>query len=414
LNQIDEEVAKNQAAATKSTTTAAKPAATGTGTKASATKSTTTASKGWTGPSYPKPVSPTLIFSWYAWLKLKFMCYAGSSEVAGYGISRGTDRDDVLYLIDFMTIPQEADGASWEFEQDDIYDFIAHQFDEYGREPCEVSRIQIHTHPGSSASPSGVDEANFVEYFGGMSWGVMMILARGGETYARLRHGDGPDIHTRLDVRIDWDDFPNDSAALNMDYGVHTSDMAELTNAMQTWEDEYKKNVTVRSYGYGAIGFSSSYSGNGSSYSANNVASSTPGSGMHNPYCGVYLPGDQEYDEYFGGEDLGAEFERGTGRHYKKRGKLYVPATDEDTEADDGLDENGKLPMTFEQVKESAAVENMDIEEFLTTYPCVYVTDAAVVTGMVDDIDEIAPKDLEAMTGEANELIVELAKGGKV
>lgn len=66
------------------------------------------------------------------------------------------------------------------------------------------ARIWIHTHPADSASPSRTDEATFDRVFGHCHWAVMMILARGGDRYARLRFGVGPGGSLRIPVRIDW------------------------------------------------------------------------------------------------------------------------------------------------------------------------------------------------------------------
>jgi hypothetical protein len=73
-----------------------------------------------------------------------------------------------------------------------------------GLKPEQFGRIWIHTHPGLSASPSGVDETTIKNVFGRCDWSIMYILAKGGASYARLQFRAGPGGALRLPVRIDW------------------------------------------------------------------------------------------------------------------------------------------------------------------------------------------------------------------
>ena len=50
-----------------------------------------------------------LIFSPRAWLKLQFLCHAGPTEVAGFGLS---DPDDPLYLDDVLLVRQRCTFAT--------------------------------------------------------------------------------------------------------------------------------------------------------------------------------------------------------------------------------------------------------------------------------------------------------------
>src|SRR5690606_33202362 len=68
----------------------------------------------------------------------------------------------------------------------------------------QFGRLWAHTHPGNSASPSGTDEDTFERVFGGCDWAVMFILARGGETYARLRIGQGLNVDVPLTVVVEY------------------------------------------------------------------------------------------------------------------------------------------------------------------------------------------------------------------
>lgn len=165
-------------------------------------------------------IVPTLRFSPYAWSKLLFLRDLGDTEVGGFGIS---SENDLFLVEDFRLIKQRSTFASVKFEDEAVADFFDEQVD-LGRQPERCGRLWVHTHPGESAEPSSVDEDTFERAFGNSSWAVMAILARGGETYARLRFGCGPGAELRVPVEIAWNvPFPG------ADY--------------EAWEDEYDRCV---------------------------------------------------------------------------------------------------------------------------------------------------------------------------
>lgn len=110
-----------------------------------------------------------------------------------------------------------------EFDDAAVADFFDDQVD-LGRQPAEFGRLWIHTHPGNSAQPSGTDEETFARVFGGTDWAVMFNLARGGQTYARLRYHVGPGADVELPVEIDYSQpfFGSDE---------------------DRWQDEYDRSV---------------------------------------------------------------------------------------------------------------------------------------------------------------------------
>jgi hypothetical protein len=138
-------------------------------------------------------------FSPVAWAKLLFLRDRGPTEVGGFGI---TPADDLLYVEDVRLVRQNCTAASVAFDDTAVAEFFEEQVD-LVRRPEQFARIWIHTHPGESAQPSQVDEETFDRVFGACDWAVMFVLARGGETYARLRFRAGPggdfDISTELD-----------------------------------------------------------------------------------------------------------------------------------------------------------------------------------------------------------------------
>ncbi len=89
------------------------------------------------------------------------------------------------------------------FDDESVADYFDRQVD-LGLAPERFARIWIHTHPGNNPSPSGTDEETFQRCFGSSDWAVMFILARGGQTYARLRFSVGPGGAVILPVEIDF------------------------------------------------------------------------------------------------------------------------------------------------------------------------------------------------------------------
>ena len=133
------------------------------------------------------PQPPCLRFNPTAWAKLLFMRDAGETEVGGFGISAA---DDLLLIEDFQLVRQVCDVASVSFDDASVADFFDRQVDA-GLKPCQVGRIWVHSHPGSCPQPSVTDEETFARVFGRADWAVMFILARGGQTFARLQFNVG-------------------------------------------------------------------------------------------------------------------------------------------------------------------------------------------------------------------------------
>ena len=146
------------------------------------------------------PNPSVLRFTPYAWAKLLFLRDLGGSEVGGFGISAP---DQLLLIEDIRLVKQQCTVVSVKFDDASVADLFDEQVDQ-GRRPEEFSRIWIHTHPGSSAEPSHVDEATFDQSFGVSDWALMFILSKSGTTYARLRFHVGPGGESELPVEIDY------------------------------------------------------------------------------------------------------------------------------------------------------------------------------------------------------------------
>jgi len=169
------------------------------------------------------PEDAVLRFTPYAWAKLLYMRDTGDTEVGGFGIAGS---NDLLLIEDFITIKQIATSASIKFDDESVADFFDQQVDE-GHRPEQFARCWVHTHPGNCPNPSCVDEATFARVFGGSDFAIMLILARGGKAYARLRFNVGPGGDVLIPVEIDYD-------------------CSFAASDHDAWELEYRTNIEVR------------------------------------------------------------------------------------------------------------------------------------------------------------------------
>ena len=179
---------------------------------------------------YKKPRQPTLRFSPSAWAKLMFFRDYGETEICGFGIS---DPDDLLCIVDFQTIKQEATIASIALDDQAIADFFDAHVDA-GRQPEQFFRLWLHTHPGSSPTPSSIDEETFARVFGRSDWAVMCIVAQDGKTYTRLRFNIGPGGEVVIPVRVDY----------SVPFG---------TSEQEAWAAEYKANIKAAALSHGLV-----------------------------------------------------------------------------------------------------------------------------------------------------------------
>jgi len=109
----------------------------------------------------------------------------------------------LLLIQDVSLVRQRCTQVTVAFDDQAVADFFDDQVDQ-GKSPSEFARIWVHTHPGSSPEPSSTDEATFQRCFGNADWALMLILAQGGKTYARLRVGQEPCVSIRLPVELDF------------------------------------------------------------------------------------------------------------------------------------------------------------------------------------------------------------------
>lgn len=142
----------------------------------------------------------TLMFTPYAWGKLLWMRDYGNTEVAGYCI---TGTDDPLFVTDFQLIKQKCTSATFDIDPEDGVDFVERMMD-INLMPWQCQRILAHTHPGNSPIPSQVDEENFQKAFSAPDWAIMLIIAKEGEIYCRIKFNVGPGGTQQLKVAVDF------------------------------------------------------------------------------------------------------------------------------------------------------------------------------------------------------------------
>jgi len=135
-----------------------------------------------------------------AWLKWQYLCHAGATEVGGFGLSA---HNHPLYLEDVLLVGQQATVATVSFEDASVADLFDRMTDQL-ISPQRFSRIWLHTHPGSSATPSLVDEATFQRVFSRCDWSIMAIMSRTSATYARIQFSAGPGGSYEIPIVVDW------------------------------------------------------------------------------------------------------------------------------------------------------------------------------------------------------------------
>jgi proteasome lid subunit RPN8/RPN11 len=140
----------------------------------------------------------------------------GDTEVGGFGISAA---GDLLAVEDVQLVKQSCTSVSVAFQDESVADFFDAQVDR-GLKPEQFARIWVHTHPGDNPQPSMTDEDTFERVFGRSDWALMFILARGGQTYARLRFNIGPGGELKIPVDVDFRQPFNgsDDAAWEQEY----------------------------------------------------------------------------------------------------------------------------------------------------------------------------------------------------
>ena len=153
---------------------------------------------------------PRLMWSPLAWLKINRLMRQNNTEVGALAV---TQRNNPLYILDLLIPTQQVSGARVEFDDDSIGD-INLQMAQRGYTVEQYMRIWIHTHPGTSTTPSSVDEDTFRNRWAQMPYAMMVIVGYRGTCYCRLSVRAPFPYVRELPSEIDWDakgyDIPED------------------------------------------------------------------------------------------------------------------------------------------------------------------------------------------------------------
>ena len=91
-----------------------------------------------------------------------------------------------------------------------------------------IRRLWVHSHPGNCPQPTKPTKTRS-RVFGRTDWAVMFVLAKGGQSYARLRFHVGPGGSLLLPVEVDY-----------------TRPFAASNQA--AWREEYLANVQAEEW----------------------------------------------------------------------------------------------------------------------------------------------------------------------
>lgn len=162
------------------------------------------------------------------------------NEIGGFGI---TKPDDLLYISEFLTVKQKVTSISVEFDDEAVSDYFEQQVD-LGRKPEQFARIWIHCHPGDCPKPSLVDEETFQRVFGPCQWAAVFILARNGNTYARLGFNVGPKGQLLIPTIVDYQqDFgPSNKSSWAGEYKANIQGTVHLTKTTSPRDDIFKQD----------------------------------------------------------------------------------------------------------------------------------------------------------------------------
>jgi len=176
-----------------------------------------------------EPEPTALTFSPLAWLKLRLFLHTDAVEVGFFGISA---KDDLLYVEDLAVLKQTVTQVTVAFDDAAVADHFDQCADD-GISPSRCGRIWVHTHPGSSPTPSFTDEETFKRVFGTCDWAVMAIVARNGDHYARLAFNAGPGGHAVIPIHVDWERLPKDLLRAE----------GTIDELMSGWMNEYGEKI---------------------------------------------------------------------------------------------------------------------------------------------------------------------------
>lgn len=143
----------------------------------------------------------------------------------------------MLFVKDIVLVKQTVSMVTVSFDDNGVADFFADQV-EAGRKPEQFARIWVHSHPGSSPTPSCTDEETFKRVFGSCDWAIMAIVAEEGRSYARIRFNTGPGGEMEIPICVDYGcEFePSDHKQWKTEYRTHVKEDKRFSEAPKSKE----------------------------------------------------------------------------------------------------------------------------------------------------------------------------------
>jgi hypothetical protein len=182
-----------------------------------------------------RPAVPRLRLDPLAWLKLQFFATTWDCAVGGFGLSTG---EDPFHVERFTTVPQHATRDAVHFVDAGAG---AGAVARARRRPrrrrprprFRPSRVLILTHAGTDPAPTEADEALFAATFGHLDWSALLVVARDGDTFARLSLTSGPIRTVPLTIEIDWRTWSR----------FVEDQPCQFPRLAEAWKDEYARNI---------------------------------------------------------------------------------------------------------------------------------------------------------------------------
>ncbi len=153
-----------------------------------------------------------------------------------------------MLVEDLLLIKQKVTCVTIDYDDNDL-NRLLYEMDQQKIPNEQFLRVWIHTHPGSSATPSGTDESTFNSIYRKYPHAIMFILAQGGQTYTRLRLAHKQGLETELQI--------SNEVVFNCEYDCPNFD---------AWKKEYEQYVSVKTFVKGGVNKRFQQNGNGSWY----------------------------------------------------------------------------------------------------------------------------------------------------
>ena len=127
-------------------------------------------------------------------------CQLNYVQRAALRLSAITHPDDRLFVTDLWFPKQECTAAAVEFDDESIAEEIDRLSDTH-----PMDRLPHLDPPRSESQPQWHRRRDLLQVLGHFDWAVMAILAKGGKSYARIKH-DAPAGITdgKIEYKIPW------------------------------------------------------------------------------------------------------------------------------------------------------------------------------------------------------------------